>query len=335
MSIAWKPIDPAHTPAWAQLSNLLATADGTEDHYAASDLAEELEEPGVDPLLDTLGAWDGRDMVAFGQLRVAASLLEGTATAFLGGGVHPGWRGRGLGRAVMDWIEPRAAQLAGMRHPGAPGLMSVWAGDPGSASARLAAARGYKPARYLQDLCLDLDRWSPPKPAAGDSLAARPGVVGSPLDLSDLALVEATRRAHNEAFAEQRGSAERDRRVWASQLSAATFRSDLSRIALSAEAGLAPEESVDSYVLSAEYVPGELYVCLVGTRRRARRRGAASLLLCEVLSAAKEAGYRTASLGVDAESATQGVRLYERVGFRRVRTDVVYEKPLEALCEAC
>ncbi|NUP75886.1 MAG: GNAT family N-acetyltransferase, partial [Sinomonas sp.] len=97
----------------------------------------------------------------------------------------------------------------------------------------------------------------------------------------------------------------------------------------------APEESVDSYVLSAEYVPGELYVCLVGTRRRARRRGAASLLLCEVLSAAKEAGYRTASLGVDAESATQGVRLYERVGFRRVRTDVVYEKPLEALCEAC
>ncbi|MEA5455583.1 GNAT family N-acetyltransferase [Sinomonas sp. JGH33] len=335
MSIVWKPIEPSDTPSWAELSNLLATADGSDEHYAPEDLAEELEEPGVDPILDTLGGWEGRDMVAYGQLRVGAGLRDGIAKAFLGGGVHPGWRGRGLGRAVMDWIEPRAAQLAGTRHPGAPGLLSVWAGTPGSASSRLAAARGYRPARYLQDLQLDLADWSPQLTDLGHSGGLRRHATGPgvPFDVADGDLAEGTRRAHNEAFAQHRGTTERDQGLWAAQLSGSTFRPELSRVALSTDGALAPRDAVDGYVLCGEYVPGELYVCFVGTRRRARGRGVATGLLVDVLTAAKEEGFRVAALGVDAESPLGGVGLYERIGFRRVRTDVVYEKPLAAHAE--
>ncbi|MDQ4501592.1 GNAT family N-acetyltransferase [Sinomonas sp. ASV322] len=330
MSIVWKPIEPSDTPAWAELSNLLSTADGSDEHYAPEDLAEELEEPGVDPYLDTLGAWKGRDMVAYGQLRVGAGLRDGIAKAFLGGGVHPGWRGRGLGRAVMDWIEPRAAQLAGIRHPGAPGLLSVWAGIPGSASARLAAARGYRPARYLQDLQLDLADWSPEGLSHLEVERPRATRPGLPFDLADGDLAEATRRAHNEAFAQHRGATERDHGLWVAQISGSTFRPELSRVALSPDRGLDSRDAVDGYVLCGEYVPGELYVCFVGTRRRARGRGVATGLLLEVLAAAKAEGFRVAALGVDAEGPGGGVGLYERVGFRRVRTDVVYEKALPA-----
>lgn len=319
MSIVWKPIEPAHAPAWAELSNHLARTDDTDEFYEPADLVEELAEPGVDPTSDTLGGWDGDTMVAYGQLRVTEGIVDREAKASLGGGVHPGWRGRGLGRAVMDWIEPRAADLAAQRYPGAPLVWSVWCGKPGSSAERLAAARGYRAARYFRDMRVDLETWAG---AASDGAHHTGGVS---LSLSP-AVAEAVRRAHNEAFADHWGSSERDPARWADLLSARSFRPALSRAVLSAEPGLAPDDAVDAYVLANEYVQGELYIALVGTRRRARGRGLATSLLREVLAEARSAGYRLADLGVDSENPTGAVGLYERVGFRAVRTTVVYER---------
>jgi len=324
MSIVWKPIQSSHAAAWAELSNLLAAAEGYDDeHYDPAELAAELEEPGVEYALDTLGAWDGPTMVAYGQLRVAAECRDGVATAFLTGGVHPAFRRRGLGRRVMDWLEPRAAELVCDRHPDAPIRLSLWAGTPGSGTSRLAEGRGFEPARYFLDLRVDLASWD------GSAFRSRRPTGGSvPLDAGDPVLAEGVRRAHNESFAEHGASTERDPERWAAQLAAPTFRPLFSRVAYSPESTLPKEDAVDSYVVSGEYEPGELYVCLVGTRQRARRRGLASALLRDVLHAAKTAGYRTAALSVDAENLSGAARLYERVGFRRMRTDVVYEKML-------
>ena len=321
MSVVWKPIEPAHAPAWAELSNLLARVDDTDEFYEPEDLVEELGEPGVDPALDTIAAWDGDTMVAYGQLRVSEGLTDRMAKASLSGGVHPGWRGGGLGRAVMDWIEPRAADLATARYPGLPLVCSVWCGKPGSSAVRLAAARGYAPARYFQDMRVELAGWAPPSP-------------GAARDAGDTAVVlpfapehaEAARRAHNEAFSDHWGSVERDPARWADQLAARSFRPTLSRVALGTDPSLGRDDAVDAYVLCNEFVPGELYVSLVGTRRRARGRGLASRLLADVLVAAREAGCRRADLGVDSESPTGAVGLYERVGFRALRTTVVYER---------
>jgi ribosomal protein S18 acetylase RimI-like enzyme len=314
MSVIWKPIEPAHAAAWAELSTALARHDDTDEFYEPEDLAEELREPGVDPAADTLAAWDGDTMVAYGQLRVAAGLADRETKASLGGGVHPHWRGQGLGRAVMDWIEPRADALARDRYPGMPVVWSMWCGKVGSAAERLAAARGYTPARYFRDMRLDLTTWSAP---------ADTRRVGRPVTPE---ISEGLRRAHNEAFADHWGSSERDPDRWADQLASRSFRPALSRAALTDRPDLSPEDAVDAYVLANEYVEGELYVALVGTRRRARGRGLATALLTEVLAAAREAGYRQADLGVDSASPTGALGLYERVGFSSVRTNVVYER---------
>ncbi|WP_369045991.1 GNAT family N-acetyltransferase [Sinomonas sp. P10A9] len=315
MSVVWKPIEAAHAPAWAELSNLLARADDTDEFYNPEDLVEELEEPGVDPAADTLGAWDGDTMVAYGQLRVTEAILDREANASLSGGVHPAWRGRGLGRAVMDWLEPRADVLAAQRFPGAPVVWYMWCGKPGSSAERLAAARGYRPGRYFRDMRLTLTTWEPVDSAA-DPVCAHLAPAHH----------EATRRAHNEAFADHWRSSERDPARWADQLSSRSFRADLSRVAVNPDPSLDPDDAVDAYVLCHEFVSGELYVTLVGTRRRARGQGLASALLQDSLAAAKAQGYRLADLGVDSESPTGAVGLYERVGFMPIRTTVVYER---------
>jgi ribosomal protein S18 acetylase RimI-like enzyme len=72
----------------------------------------------------------------------------------------------------------------------------------------------------------------------------------------------------------------------------------------------------------------ELYIALVGTRAAGRKRGIATALLITAMSAARAAGYDQASLGVDADSLTDAVRLYENVGFTVALTWTVYRKRL-------
>ncbi|GER22960.1 N-acetyltransferase [Zafaria cholistanensis] len=342
MPLEHRPITPADTGAWSVLTNALAAADGTGERYAPGDLAEELLEPGFTPAFDSTGVWDGDRMVGYGQLRVKAVLLEGQAMASIHGGVHPAYRGRGVGRAIMDRMEARASGLSAQRHPGAPVRLNVWAPVPDSGTARLAAARGYVPVRYFQDMRLDLYHWQDPDPG-GPSPRAVP---------FEPRHAEAVRLAHNEAFADHWGSTPRTPEAWADMLASRSARPELSRVALAeppAGASLdpagpgapatdsptahfptagSPAGAVDSYVLCAEWVPGTLHVNLVGTRRRARGRGLAALLLTDAIRAAREAGYRYVELGVDSESPTGAVGLYERVGFTKVRTNAVYSRLL-------
>jgi mycothiol synthase len=356
-----RPITLDDIEAWSVLTDVLAAADDTDERYAPEDLAEELDEPGFTPALDSIGVWDGDRMVGYGQLRVKAALLEGRAMASIHGGVDPAYRGRGVGRDIMDRLEARARELAGQRQPGAPVRLDVWANAPGSGTTRLAAARGYVPVRYFQDMRLEIPDWQDPSagqdPEAGQEPHAGPpsprAVPFGPVH------AEAVRLAHNEAFADHWGSTPRSPEAWADMLASRSARPAFSRVALARQqAGASPDpagspdsagspgpagpgtpaadapaadfptDAVDSYVLCAEWTPGTLHVNLVGTRRRARERGLAATLLTDVVRAAREAGYRRVELGVDSESPTGAVGLYERVGFAKVRTNVVYSRLL-------
>ena len=52
-TVDWQPLSVETVADWAELTNLLAVVDGTEEFYDADALAEELREPGLDPRLDT------------------------------------------------------------------------------------------------------------------------------------------------------------------------------------------------------------------------------------------------------------------------------------------
>jgi ribosomal protein S18 acetylase RimI-like enzyme len=73
-----------------------------------------------------------------------------------------------------------------------------------------------------------------------------------------------------------------------------------------------------------------VYVASVGVRRPWRRRGLARALLASALVAAREAGFTSASLGVDTDSPTGATALYTSVGFAPDKTFTTYRKPLEA-----
>src|SRR5690625_1239887 len=234
VTLRWETLTTESVPAWAELVNLLAEVDGTGEHYAVQDLSEELAAPDADPAQDTVavwdgehlvasgvvrggsglahgeghvragargrvGVWDGEERVAFGVVRVGSGLPhgEGHVRAGLGGGVHPDYRGRGIATAMFEQTEARALALAAARHPGAPVDLRVEAGLETDPVRAVLADRGYAPARYFTVMS---------RPLPGEPVPP-PDPRTEPLTED---LYEATRLAHNDAFASHWGSAPTD-----------------------------------------------------------------------------------------------------------------------------
>lgn len=66
----------------------------------------------------------------------------------------------------------------------------------------------------------------------------------------------------------------------------------------------------------------------VSVRRPWRKRGLASALIARSLVILRDLGLQEAALGADAENLSGAVRLYEALGFRRMRTSARYRKPV-------
>jgi len=71
------------------------------------------------------------------------------------------------------------------------------------------------------------------------------------------------------------------------------------------------------------------YTESIFTRRPWRGRGIASSLIARNLRLLEERGMTEAALIVDATSPTGAVELYERMGFRRERTEITFERDVE------
>jgi len=116
------------------------------------------------------------------------------------------------------------------------------------------------------------------------------------------------------------GSAPRTVEHWQDVVESRTFRWQCSFVSVAADG------AVDAYVMAFSYVPGELYIGLVGTRPRARGRGLARACMAATLRAAAAHGLHKVALSVDSENDTGAGRLYESMGFTRVRTSAAYRK---------
>ena len=314
-ALRWTSLTLDDVDAWAELVAVLAEADGTDEVYQAEDLAEELQEHGVDPELDTWAVWDGDRLVGYGQLRVSLTTdHEGRARCHLSGGVHPRYRRRGIGTALMDRMERRAVALAGERHPGVTPYLRAPGELDASDARRFLRGRGYVEVRYFEDL-------SRPVP---DGPIPVPDVDGVRLVGEDALPEEAVRAAHNAAFRDHWGSADITAEQWHHFAASRSSRPSLSSVAV------APDGSVQSYVLAGEHVPRTLYIGIVGTVPGARGRGLAALCLARTLTlAAESGGYDTVRLDVDSESPTGATRLYERLGFRTVRTMAAMQREVD------
>jgi ribosomal protein S18 acetylase RimI-like enzyme len=329
LGLTWRPISADDIDLWHALVSDIEAHDEPIERHDRDDLVEEqTDSPLKDPIRDSLIGVDGDGVAcAFGQV----TPLPGATMrrVFLWGGVHPKWRGRGVGRELLRWQTERAHESVAEQDgasTGTPWHILVTQEDKRPELGRFYEAAGYSEIRWFHDMVRPLGGEAPPLPA----VAVPEGVELAPWteDLDD-----AVRLAHNESFAGHWGSQPRDEQFWKSSITQhRAFRRDWSFVLLDPTQP-APDgrPEVAGYLASHAYPQdwealgySQGYVSLVGVRPAWRRRGLAPALLSAAMHAHEMDGIESAGLNVDAGNSSGALGLYARLGFRVQQTSVTW-----------
>lgn len=312
--IRWRPLSADDAATVTDLAERISVRDHPTWSESLDEIREELGHSWVDPGRDGMLAIDADGTAVAWGLTVAPPNPESLVRVILFGGVDAAHRGRGIGRRLMAWQHDRAREMLAASDLALPAWVLSYAADRAPEHGRLLQRLGFEPARYFTTLEADLAEPTPAVPVPE-------GVQVVPFDER---LSEAVRAAKNAAFADHWGSQPASREGWESMQSLASFRRDLSRVAL------ADGEVVGFVVTEVNEDDWERqgsrsgYIGLVGTVRAWRGRGLASALLGEVLSAYRGALLERAVLDVDADNPTGALGVYTRLGFAPTARDVSY-----------
>jgi ribosomal protein S18 acetylase RimI-like enzyme len=302
-----RPCSPADAAAVAGLINAAARAGGGRGEYAAAELEDVLRHEIRDLGTDTRALVDADGRMA--AVALVPQPPQGGDRIELIGAVHPDRRGAGIGRELLAWQLARAADLSGGRCEA-----QVIAAVGDAPAIRLYERFGFIAVRYFLDMT-----------APTVAVPAAPLPDGLRLVAFERERARDVYRAHSAAFQGLWGYQERTFEAWAAlSVESQSFRAGLARLALAGD-------TVAGYVLP--YDRGSLYIGQVGTDTAWRRRGIATALLSEVLTAAGRAGFTAATLDTDAAGPTGAPSVYARAGFVVEQHIAVYRRtagPAEA-----
>jgi len=317
MAFDRRPLAPGDAGDWAALLTAIQHADKSDDYPSEQDLQEAFGQPDQDFARGSMAIYDGRTMVGYGVL-TCRSVAEPVHNMRHEGGVHPSYRGRGFGGELLDWAEQTAVPLHDDRFPGRPLSLSSGCLSRNAGAVALHEQRGYQPVRWFHSMTRDL------------SAAIPAAIIPAGVEISGYAPERAEHAllVRNESFRDHWESTETSTQSWARFLASPAFRPGLSFLAYegSEPLGMLISREHDAYNRATGH--RDLHIALVGTRAAGRKRGIATALLMTAMSAARAEGYDQASLGVDADSLTGAVRLYERAGFTVALTWTAYRKQL-------
>jgi GNAT superfamily N-acetyltransferase len=224
---------------------------------------------------------------------------------------HPDHAEADLSARLLRLAERRARELAcqGEYHDA---FLEVYALAADAGKVELLRRQGYALSHTIYRMATDLDEL-PAVPPLPSGVVIRRFRAGH----DERALHEAMRLA----FADDRRRSEEPYAAWTARL---TQHADF-------DPGLWFVACVSDHIVGAllAYDHGDLgWIRTLGVRPEWRRRGLGGALLGRTLEELERRGQRHVELGVDAQSTTQPLRLYERAGFRIAFAYAAYMKPL-------
>ena len=309
----------ADLPAMLRVYTAGHEADGVEEVETLDDMRRTYATlVNCDPDRDILLAEVDGEVVAYSRV-FWQELVEGGRSYENFGFVDPSWRRRGIGAALHRLGEERLREIAAEHPDVEPKWLASESIDADAGCVALLRGDGYTAARFFYDM-----------------VARRlDGIVATPMP-DGLELRPVTRDQYRtiwdasaEAFRDHWGEQEWTQEDWV-RFDADPHRADprFWRI------GWDGDEVAGAIVTTVPVEENErfgrprVYVDMVSVRRPWRRRGLARALLASSLVGAREAGFTSASLGVDTDSPTGATDLYRSLGFVPERTFTAWRKPL-------
>jgi mycothiol synthase len=310
---------PDDLEALAELFNAANEADSVEDRNDTTGLAEWFAHPsGYDPLRDCLIAQVGDQLVGYGKVHWIDD-ADGGRNYASWGAVHPEWRRRGMGRAILRANHRRLREIAATQDvaPDVERRFETWAAESQVGAIALYESEGFTVARYFFEMLRpNLDDVAEfPMPEGLEVRPMRPEQYRQVWD------------ADIEAFADHWGGLAGGEEMFQRFFSGPSFEPDLWRVAWDRD----EVAGIVSNVVMREFneATGARRGLLAGVsvRRPWRGRGLARALVAQSLIALRDRGMTEAVLGVDADNPTGALGVYEANGFVVHRRELSYRKP--------
>jgi mycothiol synthase len=270
---------------------------------------------------DLRAEWAGADLARDAWLVedplgrvVGYAMLSSRAGVQLIGDVylHPDHHERGVGSAITRTIEARAAELVSLAPPNMRVSLNFYTAAPNERATALLTKEGYADVRRTREMAIVLAT-APPAPIWPAGLVARPFVAGQ----DERAVYETI----SEAFDDMWGHLPRPYEDWRAHT---VEHPDFDPALWAIVEGLGqPAAAICCYRFGERG-----HIRNLGVRRPWRRRGLGLALLRHAFNTFWARGITTIDLGVDAESLTGAMRLYERAGMRVTREFLRWEKEL-------
>ena len=282
----------------AALINAHAIAVRGEPNLSAQTVREWLAEPSIDIRI----VYDGDDPACYGDMMVAPS---GTR-AHLDIREHPSHPG--AAHMLLDAFEAEAARRGATE-------CRAYSDPAETAYVALLQARGYQAIRSSFEMLVRLP----------DPPAAAPVPAGLAIRTREPGQERLMYEASTDSFVDHWSFEPRPYDEWArAYIESATADASLQFLAWDGAdvAGVclcAPHQSAQ---------PGFGWVEVLGVRPPWRRRGLALALLTHAFEEFRMRGFDRVGLGVDGESTTGALELYERAGMRVDKQQVTFERTL-------
>ncbi len=230
--------------------------------------------------------------------------------------VHPEWRRRGIGTALMLRAEQRAREMGS----GKPLFLEMVARGRVSGAAELAEACGLSAVRYFFYMhCVELDNLPEPCFPAGIRVRS----IDPERDAARFL------EADNDAFSDHWGFVATTPEEVEHWLRSTSFRADDAILAVDEQDRIAgfclltfPEVEVEMQASNPPLVDD------LGVLRAYRRKGIGRALLLAGMRRVHSLGFSKVALAVDADNPNKALRLYESVGFQSVSRSAVFRKAL-------
>ncbi len=319
--LQWRPAAASDVPAWAALIARTAAVETPVWYEREADLQQHVASRKNPVASHTVLGMD-----TAGILRAYARISKnpGGDKAHGFGCVDPAWQRRGVGTALLGWLEQRTRERFAEDAAGSsaqlPPRLRIGTEQQHGHQARLLESAGYTVVRYFNEMHRPLDQ---PLPAT---------VLDRGLELAAMApeLHEQVRLAHNASFLDHWGSEPRDEESWSFTVNNPQARPDLSAVVLDSATGEVAGYQLASHdpdiAVQRGYLEG--YTELLGVRREYRGRGIAQALLADAMRRFTGAGMDVASLDVDSENPTGALALYTKMGYRAVSRSMAWDKVL-------
>ncbi len=309
----------ADYPLMAALIAACKVADGVERSTNVDDIARTYRHlENCNPQTDMLFAEVDGQVISYGRLWWADQ-ADGTYLYLPFGFLHPDWRGKGIGTAMWAAAESRLREIASSHPQEAPKFFQAEPFETEKMLIALLESRGYQPARYETHMVHDLSKPFPEAPMPS-GLEVRPVNPEQYRHIFD---------ASNEAFRDHWGARDESDEQYQAGLEDPNFRPELWKVAWAGDqmAGVVhnfvDEKENTEYQRKRGYTEG-ICVC-----RPWRKMGLARSLIVQSMKMFKEMGMTETALSVDSQNLSGAFRLYEWCGYRKVKQQIIYRKPME------